>query len=95
MAQPTTTNPQSTFNKSNSPVIAPIIAIIGAGFSGTLVAVNLLKTSTQPLTIKLVERREQLAKGIAYGTDNVVHLLNVSAGNMTAFPNDTGGADKR
>jgi len=48
MAQQTTQiNPQSTFNKSNSPVIAPIIAIIGAGFSGTLVAVNLLKTSTQ------------------------------------------------
>ncbi|MEI6063902.1 MAG: FAD/NAD(P)-binding protein [Pseudanabaena sp. ELA748] len=91
MAQQTTQiSPQSNLNKSNSPVIAPIIAIIGAGFSGTLVAVNLLKTSTQPLTIKLVERREQLAKGIAYGTDNIVHLLNVSAGNMTAFPNDTG-----
>lgn len=87
MAQKTTqTSSPAKFSEVNSPVIA----IIGAGFSGTLVAVNLLKTSTQPLKIKLIERREQLARGIAYSTDANCHLLNVSAGNMTAFPNDTG-----
>jgi uncharacterized NAD(P)/FAD-binding protein YdhS/glyoxylase-like metal-dependent hydrolase (beta-lactamase superfamily II) len=75
---------------TNNSIEIPVIAIIGAGFSGTLVAVNLLKTSTQPLMIKLIERREQIGMGIAYGTDTNCHLLNVSAGNMTAFPNDSG-----
>ena len=79
-------NTQKATNESKSATIA----IIGGGFSGTLVAVNLLKTATQPLAIKLIERREQIAKGIAYSTDTNCHLLNVSAGNMTAFPNDSG-----
>ncbi|CAD5983277.1 Persulfide dioxygenase ETHE1 homolog, mitochondrial [Planktothrix tepida] len=66
------------------------IAIIGGGFSGALVATHLLKTATQPLTIKLIERSHSFGKGIAYSTDATCHLLNVSAGNMSAFPNDPG-----
>ena len=66
------------------------IAIVGGGFSGTLVATHLLKTATQPLTIKLIERQEQIGRGIAYSTATTCHLLNVSAGNMSAFPKDGG-----
>ena len=93
MAQNTSLNTIATSRANtgtNNSTKTPVIAIIGAGFSGTLVAVNLLKTATQPITIKLIERREQFAKGIAYSTDKNCHLLNVSAGNMTAFPNDSG-----
>jgi uncharacterized NAD(P)/FAD-binding protein YdhS len=68
----------------------PTIAIVGGGFSGALVATHLLKTAPQPLTIKLIERREQIGQGIAYSTDANCHLLNVSAGNMSAFPKDSG-----
>jgi uncharacterized NAD(P)/FAD-binding protein YdhS/glyoxylase-like metal-dependent hydrolase (beta-lactamase superfamily II) len=68
----------------------PTIAIIGGGCSGALVATHLLKTATQPLTIKLIERSYPIGKGIAYSTDDTCHLLNVSAGNMSAFPNDPG-----
>ncbi|HEY9627058.1 MAG TPA: FAD/NAD(P)-binding protein [Coleofasciculaceae cyanobacterium] len=64
------------------------IAIVGAGFSGSLVAANLLKTATRPLTIKLIERHHAIGKGVAYSTDALSHLLNVSAGNMSAFPDD-------
>lgn len=66
------------------------IAIIGGGFSGSLVATHLLKTATQPLTLKLVERSAAAGRGIAYGTGERGHLLNVSAGNMSAFPQDPG-----
>ncbi|MFZ4444670.1 MAG: FAD/NAD(P)-binding protein, partial [Planktothrix agardhii] len=68
----------------------PTIAIVGGGCSGALVATHLLKTATQPLTIKLIERSYPIGKGIAYSTDDTCHLLNVSAGNMSAFPNDPG-----
>ena len=66
----------------------PTIAILGAGFSGSLVAAHLLKTANRPLTIKLVERHPQVGRGVAYSTQNPRHLLNVSAGNMSAFPDD-------
>lgn len=66
------------------------IAIIGAGFSGSLVAVHLLKSANRPLIIKLIERRHDMGKGIAYSTNTTNHLLNVSAGKMSAFLNDPG-----
>lgn len=62
------------------------IAIVGAGFSGTLLAVNLLRHG---LRVVLVERDDaQLAKGLAFGTRRPEHLLNVRAANMSAFPDD-------
>ncbi|WP_229498297.1 FAD/NAD(P)-binding protein [Nostoc mirabile] len=66
------------------------IAIVGGGFSGSLVATHLLKTASQPLTIKLIERSHQIGKGIAYSTDTNCHLLNVSAGNVSAFAHEPG-----
>jgi uncharacterized NAD(P)/FAD-binding protein YdhS/glyoxylase-like metal-dependent hydrolase (beta-lactamase superfamily II) len=66
------------------------IAIVGGGFSGSLVATHLLKTATQPLSIKLIERSRDIGKGVAYSTESTCHLLNVSAGNMSAFSHDPG-----
>ncbi|GFE67526.1 beta-lactamase domain-containing protein [Chroococcus sp. FPU101] len=65
-----------------------MIAIVGSGFSGSLVAAHLLKTATRPLIIKLIERQNEIGKGVAYSTETTSHLLNVSAGNMSAFPDD-------
>jgi uncharacterized NAD(P)/FAD-binding protein YdhS len=65
------------------------IAIVGAGFSGTLVAAQLLSRAKAPLTIHLIEREHsRFARGIAYSTTEDCHLLNVPAGNMSAFPDD-------
>ncbi|MBD1909915.1 MULTISPECIES: FAD/NAD(P)-binding protein [unclassified Leptolyngbya] len=66
------------------------IAIVGSGFSGSLVAAHLLKTATRSLTIKLIESSHDFGKGVAYSTNTPSHLLNVSAGNMSAFPDDPG-----
>lgn len=55
------------------------IAIVGSGFSGSLVAAHLLKTATRPLTIKLIERHNDMGKGVAYSTDTTSHLLNAPA----------------
>lgn len=64
------------------------IAIVGAGFSGTLLAVNLLRLGQH---VVLVERNaDKLAKGQAFGTEAPEHLLNVRAANMSAFPDDPG-----
>jgi uncharacterized NAD(P)/FAD-binding protein YdhS/glyoxylase-like metal-dependent hydrolase (beta-lactamase superfamily II) len=75
---------------SRYPESTTTIAIVGAGFSGSLVAAHLLKTANRPLLIKLIERSHDIGKGVAYSTDTSSHLLNVSAGKMSAFPNDPG-----
>jgi uncharacterized NAD(P)/FAD-binding protein YdhS len=64
------------------------IAVIGGGASGLLVAANLLKKSNQPLAIKVIEPNPELGRGIAYGTDDPDHLLNVPASRMSAFVED-------
>jgi uncharacterized NAD(P)/FAD-binding protein YdhS len=64
------------------------IAIIGAGFCGTMVAVNLLQKAKGRVEIALVERSGSFARGLAYGTTDRSHLLNVPAGKMGAFADD-------
>jgi uncharacterized NAD(P)/FAD-binding protein YdhS len=64
---------------------APVIAVIGAGFSGVMTALNLLRRSPDAKVI-LFERRVPVGLGAAYATHNPRHLLNVRAGNMSAWP---------
>ncbi|WP_374414805.1 FAD/NAD(P)-binding protein [Novosphingobium colocasiae] len=62
------------------------VAVVGAGFSGTLLAINLLRRGAR---VVLIERdAARLAKGLAFGTRQPEHLLNVRASNMSAFPDD-------
>lgn len=64
-----------------------VVAVIGAGCSGTLVAVQLLRRHARRGTrVVLYERGRAFGPGLAYGTDRAEHLLNVPAGNMSAFP---------
>lgn len=63
------------------------LAIIGAGFSGTMVAAHLLRARA-PGQILLFERSGQFTAGVAYGTSSASHMLNVPAGRMSAFPED-------
>jgi uncharacterized NAD(P)/FAD-binding protein YdhS len=64
------------------------IVIVGAGFSGTAVATQLLRTpQPAPLRIMLIERG-QFARGAAYARHGFAHLLNVPAGRMSANPLD-------
>jgi uncharacterized NAD(P)/FAD-binding protein YdhS len=62
------------------------VAIIGAGFSGTLQAINLIRHEGPRAT--LIERAPVAGTGLAYGAAHPSHLLNVRAANMSAFPDD-------
>lgn len=68
----------------------PTIAITGAGFSGVLTALHLLSNSDTDSRILLVEKARGFGKGVAYSTRHGAHLLNVRAGNMSAFPDRPG-----
>ncbi len=61
------------------------VVIIGGGASGTLTALALARVpGLGPLT--LVDGGGAFARGVAYSTEDPVHLLNVPAGQMSAFP---------
>ena len=64
------------------------IAIIGAGFSGTLVLANIVKTAQENCSIAIIDKLESFNKGIAYNPSSSMFLLNVATKRMSAFSND-------
>jgi uncharacterized NAD(P)/FAD-binding protein YdhS len=64
---------------------ARTIVIIGGGFSGTVLAANLLRHPAAATTrIVLVERRAAIGCGVAYASRSFPYLLNVPASRMSA-----------
>jgi uncharacterized NAD(P)/FAD-binding protein YdhS len=61
------------------------VAIIGSGFSGSLLAVQLLRRFLPGGRVYLIEKNAQFGRGLAYSTGNPNHVLNVRAGRMSAF----------
>lgn len=58
------------------------VAIVGAGFSGTMLAVHLHRLGS---SVTLIDRSGTFAQGLAYSTQDRAHLLNVRAASMSAF----------
>ncbi|WP_169791698.1 FAD/NAD(P)-binding protein [Sandaracinus amylolyticus] len=68
---------------------APVVALIGGGFSGTLAAAHLVRLASQSdraLHVVIVDRQAAFGEGAAYRTADGRHLLNVPASNMSAWP---------
>jgi uncharacterized NAD(P)/FAD-binding protein YdhS len=61
------------------------IVIVGAGFCGTVLTMNLLRRPGATLTdIILVERSSAMHRGVAYAARAYPYLLNVPAGRLSA-----------
>lgn len=66
-----------------------VIAIIGAGYCGTLTAVHILRQNpVNQVRVVLVEQHSRPGRGLAYRTWDDNFLLNVPAGNMSALADD-------
>lgn len=68
---------------------APVVAIVGGGFSGTLVAAHLMRLATEAnksVHVVVYDRQASYGEGAAYRTVDGRHLLNVPASNMSAWP---------
>ena len=63
-----------------------VVAIVGAGFSGTMAAIQLRRRLPRDHVVYLFERSGRFARGPAYAASAEPHLLNVRAANMSAFP---------
>ncbi|HEY6748459.1 MAG TPA: FAD/NAD(P)-binding protein [Mycobacteriales bacterium] len=70
----------------------PVVAVVGAGASGTLAAAHLATTAAAaatPVEILLVDP-DPPGRGLAYRTTDPRHRLNVPARNMSAWPDEPG-----
>jgi uncharacterized NAD(P)/FAD-binding protein YdhS len=74
--------------REDMPLGKPPIAVIGAGFSGTMAALHLLRRVPADQPVLLCERAAEFARGVAYATGDNDHLLNVRATNMSALADD-------
>src|SRR6266850_5563020 len=61
------------------------VAIIGAGFSGAMVAVHLSRLAPR-LRVLVLDKDAMFGPGVAFGAAGAEHLLNVPAGKMSALP---------
>ena len=79
----------SSHGSSTVPHLPRTIVIVGAGFSGAAVAINLLRLSYwRPARIVLVDRTPRMARGTAYAERSHPYLLNVPAGRMSMNSSD-------
>src|SRR4051812_13762652 len=62
------------------------VAVVGGGASGALTAIHLMASRAHDLRVSVHEASGELGKGLAYGTADRRHLLNVRSRHMSAFP---------
>lgn len=68
----------------------PRIVVVGGGAAGTITAVHLMRAGGGPREVVLLDRDGSFGPGLAYGTDDPLHLLNVPAERMGALAGHPG-----
>jgi uncharacterized NAD(P)/FAD-binding protein YdhS len=66
------------------------ITIVGGGFSGVCIAIQLVRTATTPLAITLIEQQQRVGPGLAYTTADPDHRLNGPTWSHSVDPLDAG-----
>ena len=66
----------------------PTVVIVGAGAAGTLTAIHLLRAAgrrSTSLEVVLLDPGDRWGRGVAFGTPDEQHLLNVPSSGMSAL----------
>ncbi|ROR15017.1 FAD/NAD(P)-binding protein [Erwinia sp. JUb26] len=70
------------------------IVIVGGGFSGTALAIHLARGGRAGLKVTVIEPREGVAQGVAYGSRDPAHRINVPADRMQLTAAEQGDFDR-
>jgi uncharacterized NAD(P)/FAD-binding protein YdhS len=71
----------------------PSVVVAGGGAAGTLTAIHLLRLAQRRETsidVTVLDAADRCARGVAFGTPDDEHLLNVPAFGMSAIPEEPG-----
>jgi uncharacterized NAD(P)/FAD-binding protein YdhS len=67
------------------------VLVVGGGAAGVITAAALLREAAgAPVDVRIVERGAAVGPGLAYGTEDPLHLLNNYAGRMSALEDEPG-----
>ncbi len=69
----------------------PTVAVIGGGASGALAAIQLVRLADRQdrrIRVELFDPTGRPGRGLAFGTTDLRHLLNVRVGRMSALPDE-------
>jgi uncharacterized NAD(P)/FAD-binding protein YdhS len=80
--------PLSSVEKPRPGTASTAIAIVGGGFTGATLAVQLLRRCGRSLSVVLIDPGGCPGRGVAYATQYGWHLLNVVARDMSALDDD-------
>ncbi|HEX5378376.1 MAG TPA: FAD/NAD(P)-binding protein, partial [Phenylobacterium sp.] len=64
------------------------IAIVGGGFAGASLAIQLVRGARRPLDITIIEPKPEIGRGLAYSTEDPDHRLNAPAYAHSVLPED-------
>ncbi|MGN6303619.1 MAG: FAD/NAD(P)-binding protein [Mesorhizobium sp.] len=64
------------------------IVIVGGGATGVILAAHLMKIVGDGFRVALIEKREEVGRGLAYSTALPDHRLNVTVERMSAYADD-------
>jgi uncharacterized NAD(P)/FAD-binding protein YdhS len=81
--------------EDNAPAGGPLrLVVVGGGFTGVVFVINAIRATLRPLDIVVVEPLAELGRGVAYGTDDPAHRINVPSDRMALFKDDGGEATR-
>ncbi len=81
-------NPPILPTKAKEDRPAPVVLIIGGGYSGAALAIRLLERRRKDLRIVIAEPRSALGRGQAYSSTDNAQLMNGPAGNFSIHPDE-------
>jgi uncharacterized NAD(P)/FAD-binding protein YdhS len=61
------------------------LVVVGGGFTGTALIIHAIRVAARPLDIAVIEPSAELGRGIAYGTTDPSHRINVPSDRMSLF----------
>ena len=64
------------------------LSVIGGGLTGAALCIHAARAAGGPLVLDVIEPAAALGRGIAYGTQDPAHRINVPSDRMSLFPED-------
>lgn len=66
----------------------PLTLVVGGGFTGAAFLVHAIRSAQGPQTFAVLEPSDRLGRGLAYGTDDPLHRINVPTDRLSLFVDD-------